>query len=298
MNVVLEQAFWEAVLDWLLTHGLRIALLVGLSTLALYLLRRLSRRIESLVTAREKNCVQFQELCQRAHTIRRLLDGTITLIVAIIVGTMVLMELGVQVAPLLAGAGVVGIAISLGAQSLVKDVLAGLFILVEDQFSIGDSIAVAGVSGVVERMTLRSTVLRDLEGTAHIVPNGEMRVVSNKTKDWSRAVLRVGVSYDTDLERAMGVLRQIGQSLVVDPDWKSRLLDEPTVAGVDELRPSDIALLMMIKTRPGEQWAVAREARQRIAETFAREGIEMPYPTQVRLTRVIGGASPGPVETE
>lgn len=295
---VLQVTFWEEVLDWLATHGLRIVVIVGLSTLGLFLARRLSRRIERLLTSRERDCVQHDEFCQRAHTIRRLLDGTLAFVVVIIVGTMVLMELGVQVAPLLAGVGVIGIAISLGAQSLVKDVLAGLLILVEDQFNIGDSVAVAGVSGVVERMTLRSTVLRDLEGTVHIVPNGEMRVVSNKTKDWSRAVLRVGVAYDTDLERAMAVLRQIGQSLLAEPAWKSRLLDEPTVAGVDELRPSDIALLMMIKTRPGEQWAVAREARRRIAETFAREGIEMPYPTQVRLTRVIGAVPQRPAEAE
>jgi small-conductance mechanosensitive channel len=294
MKILLEQTFWQSVLDWLVSHGLRILLMVGISALALYLLRRLSRRLELWIVAQEEDPVQALELRQRAQTIRRLLDGVLLFLVVVIIGAMVLMELGVQVAPFLAGAGVVGIAISLGAQSLVKDILAGILILVEDQFAIGDSVAVAGVSGVVERMTLRSTVLRDLEGTAHIVPNGEMRVVSNKTKGWSRVVLRVGVSYDTDLERAMEVLRQIGQGLVKDSDWGSRLLEEPTVAGVDDLRASDIALLVLIKTLPGAQWAVAREARQRIVETFAREGIEMPYPTEVRLTRALGGGAPVP----
>jgi small conductance mechanosensitive channel len=241
----------------------------------------------------EEDPLQALELKQRAQTIRRLLDGTLLFLVIVIIGAMVLMELGVQVAPLLAGAGIVGIAVSLGAQSLVKDILAGFLILIEDQFAIGDSVAVAGVSGVVERMTLRATTLRDLEGTAHIVPNGEMRVVSNKTKGWSRVVLRIGVAYETDLERAMEVLRQIGGELFKDADWKSRLLEEPTVAGVDDLRASDIALLFLVKTLPGEQWAVAREARQRIVKTFARENIEMPYPTEVRLTRVVGEVAPG-----
>jgi len=292
MKILLDQTFWEGVRDWLLSHGLRILLMVGISILVLYLLRRLSRRLEKWIVAQEEDPVQALELKQRAQTIRRLLDGTLIFLVVVIIGAMVLMELGVQVAPLLAGAGVVGIAISLGAQSLVKDILAGLLILIEDQFAIGDSVSVAGVSGVVERMTLRATTLRDLEGTAHIVPNGEMRVVSNKTKGWSRAVLRIGVAYGTDLERAIAVLQQIGGDLYKDAAWKPRLLEEPTVAGVDDLRASDIALLVMIKTLPGEQWAVAREARRRIVETFTQEKIEMPYPTEVRLTRVVGAAVP------
>ena len=277
----------QAVLDWLVTHGLVILLTAVGAVVAVWLLRRLTRQLENWLVDREEDPVRIREEKQRARTIRRILDGTILFLVAIVAGAMSLLELGVEVAPLLAGAGVVGIAISLGAQSLVKDILAGIFIIIEDQFSIGDRVAVAGVSGVVERMTLRSTTLRDLEGTAHIVPNGEMRVVSNKTKGWSRVVLRIGVAYDTDLERAMEVLGQIGQGLAADGAWKDKLLEEPIVAGVDDLRESDIAILFMIKTVPGDQWTVAREARKRIVETLTQEGIDMPYPTQVHLTRAI-----------
>ncbi len=277
----------QAVLDWLLTHGLRILIILIVAYLAIFLLRRLTKRLEKWLTVQEEDTFRTRERQQRARTIRRILDGTVLFLVVVVGGAMILVELGAEIGPLLAGAGVVGIAVSLGAQSLVKDILAGLFILIEDQFAIGDSISVAGASGVVERMTLRSTTLRDLEGTVHIVPNGEMRVVSNKTKEWSRVMLRVGVAYDTELDRAMEVLRQLGQDLMADEAWKDKLLEEPTVAGVDDLRDSDIALLFMAKTGPGEQWAVAREARKRIVEAFAREGIDMPYPTQVHLTRAL-----------
>jgi small conductance mechanosensitive channel len=207
-------------------------------------------------------------------------------LVLVIAGVMLLRELGVEIAPLLAGAGVVGIALSLGAQSLVRDVLAGVLIVVEDQFSIGDAVEVAGVSGTVERITLRSTSLRDMDGTVHMVPNGEMRVVSNRSKGWSRAVLKVGVSYDTDLDQALDLLRDVGRQLSQDSTWAGRLLEDPDVAGVDDLRDSDVSLLFLLKTAPGEHWAVAREARKRIVETFAAEGVEMPYPTQVHVTRV------------
>lgn len=280
-------SFWETAWLWLRTHGLRVVLIVVVAYGLLGVLRRLTRRLQPLFALREADPIRAREQEQRGRTLRRVLDSVLWVAIVIIAGAMVLNELGVEVGPLLAGAGVVGIALSLGAQSLVKDVLAGFFILFEDQFRIGDSIAVAGVSGVVEQMNLRSTGLRDLEGTVHVVPNGEMRVVSNRTRDWARVVLRIGVAYGTDLDRAMDVLRQLGKELAADPEWRERVLEEPAVLGVDDLRDSDIALLLLIRTAPGEQWAVGREARQRIVETLTREGIDMPYPTQVNLTRQI-----------
>jgi len=271
------------------THGLKILLTILIGYVLVRLLRRMNHQLTNWLVEREecKATVSAAEQEQRIRTLRRVLDGIILLVLVTIIGTMVLLELGVEVAPLLAGAGVVGISIGLGAQALVKDFLTGIFILVEDQFSIGDYISSAGVSGTVEQISLRATTLRDLKGTLHIVPNGEMRVVSNETKDWARAVLRVGVSYDTDLDYAMDVLRRVLLELAAEPTWKERLLEEPTVAGVDDLRDSDISLIAWIKTVPGDQGAVAREARKRIVEAFTREEIEIPFPTQVRLTRVV-----------
>lgn len=281
----------EQIWLWLRTSGLRILLTLVLCYGAIRVLRQLSRRLADWLSGREeaKDPVRAPEQQQRIATLRRVLDGLILFIILLIGVMMVLLELGVEIAPLLAGAGVLGIAISLGAQTLVKDFLAGLFILIEDQFSIGDSVSVAGVSGVVERITLRATTLRDLQGTVHIVPNGEMRVVSNLTKDWARVVLRVGVAYDTDLDFAMEVLRRLLQELSAEDDWSTLLLEEPAVAGVDDLRDSDIAILVLIKTLPGKQWVVSREVRKRIVEVFGREGIEMPYPTQEHLVRVVSG---------
>ncbi|MBN1484780.1 MAG: mechanosensitive ion channel family protein [Chloroflexia bacterium] len=283
----------EEVWLWLRTSGLRLLLTFVLVYAGIRLARQLSRRLERWLSKQinegEKDAVCAGERTQRLHTLRRVFDGLLLFLIVTIGGTMFLLELGLEVAPLLAGAGVVGIAISLGAQTLVKDFLAGLFVLIEDQYSIGDSISVAGVSGVVEQITLRATTLRDLKGTVHIVPNGEMRVVSNQTKDWARVVLRVGVAYDTDLDFAIEVLRRVLGELAADDTWGERLLEEPTVAGVDDLRDSDISLMVWIKTAPGDQWSVAREARKRILEAFVQEGIEIPYPTQVLLTR---GLSP------
>ncbi len=280
---------------WLRTHGLRL-LLIGVGAyLAVRLLRRLTRQLGTWLIARqvEADPLRRQEWEQRARTIQRVLDGLVLFLVVVVAGTMALWELGIQVGPLLAGAGVVGVALSLGTQTLVRDIWAGLFILLEDQFAIGDVIEVAGVSGTVEEMTLRATTLRDLDGTVHIVSNGEMRVVSNKTRDWARVLLRVGVAYESDLERTIAVLEEVGRELAADPVWQQEILEEPQVSGVDDLRESDIALLLLVKTVPGRQWAVARELRRRVVETLTREGIEMPYPTQVHLTRLIGGEGPG-----
>jgi small conductance mechanosensitive channel len=278
---------WETIWLWLRTHGFRLLLVGGIGYASAYLLRRLARRLGAWLIEQQEEAdpVRAEEREQRANTLQRVLDGAILFLVLAIAGAMALWELGVQIGPLLAGAGVIGIAVSLGAQTLVKDFLAGLFVLIEDQFAIGDTIEVASVSGVVEQITLRATTLRAFDGTVHIIPNGEMRIVSNKTKDWAQVLLRVGVAYDTDLDHAIEVLQQVAWGLSKEPEWDACVLTDPMVPGVDDLGESDIVLLTVIKTAPGDQWAVAREMRKRIVAAFAREGIEMPYPTQVRISR-------------
>ncbi len=283
---------WRTLASWASTSGLRIVLVLLGAWAARYLLLRATRHVESWMPAQEQSSIQAREKQKRAQTIVKILNHVGLLLIVIVAGTMILLELGVQVAPLLAGAGVVGIAVSLGAQSLVRDVLAGLVILLEDQFSIGDVISTAGVGGVVECITLRSTTLRDQDGTLHIIPNGEMKIVSNRTRDWSQVVLRIGVCYGTNLDEALEMLRLVSRGLAKDPHWKGRLLEEPVVAGVDDLREQDIGLLFMAKTPPGDQWAVAREARKRIVEAFGRVGIELAHPVRVHLTRAAGAPLP------
>jgi small conductance mechanosensitive channel len=198
---------------------------------------------------------------------------------------MILRELGLDIAPLIAGAGVAGVALGLGAQALIRDVIGGFFILLEDQFVVGDSIQVGNIAGAVEKMTLRATFLRDLEGTLHVIPNGEIRIVSNRTKDWSRAIVDLGVAYEEDIGRVVAALGKIGHDLHQDEEFALLLLEEPTVTGVEALGDWAVTVRIMVKTRPGKQWDVARELRRRIKESFEREGIEMPYPRQEVLMR-------------
>jgi small conductance mechanosensitive channel len=191
-----------------------------------------------------------------------------------------LMVLGtfMDIGPLLASVGVLGLAISFGAQSLVKDVISGTFMLLEGQFGIGDVVRVTDVSGQVEKITLRTTVLRDSQGVVHIIPNGEITRVSNLTKTWSRAVLDVGVAYKEDVDRVIAVLDELGREFHADPEWGALLVEEPLVLGVEDLGDSAVVIRVSARTLPEKQWDVAREWRRRIKKRFDRENIEIPFP--------------------
>jgi small-conductance mechanosensitive channel len=212
-----------------------------------------------------------------------------TTLVVIVAAMMAFREIGLDITPLIAGAGVAGLAIGFGAQGLIKDVLAGFFILLEDQFHVGDVIQAAGVSGQVEQMTLRLTIVRDLQGTVHFIPNGEIKVASNLTKEWSRAVLEIGVGYEEDVDRVIAVLTEVGRSLADDEGFGKMLLEAPQVLGVEGLTDSQVTIRILAKTLPLKQWEVAREFRRRIKARFDREGIQTPYPHRVVITRPSSG---------
>jgi small conductance mechanosensitive channel len=277
----LGQDFWRAIWDWLLTSGLRIVIIVLGGLIAYRSLRVLAIRLERLLAG----AAPTDEEEQRARTLTRVIHSTAVVALATIVVLMLLLELGMDVSPLIAGAGVAGVAVGLGAQTLIKDVIGGFFILLEDQFSVGDVIKVGDIAGGVEKMTLRATFLRDLEGTLHIIPNGEIRIVSNRTKGWSRAVLDLGVAYEEDIGRAMAALGEIGREFYRDEEFAPLLLEEPTISGLEALGDWAMTIRIMVKTKPGKQWDVARELRCRVKESFEQEGIEMPYPRQEVLMR-------------
>ena len=257
--------------------GLRVLGALFVSVLAYYALKTILRRIElSLGTA--PGMVTPQE--QRTRTLLSLLRSVGLVLIGIMTVFMVLGAVGVQLGPLLAGAGVVGLAVSFGAQSLVKDVISGLFMLFENQFGVGDVIRIEGVSGAVEKMTLRVVVLRDVHGVVHIVPNGQITKVSNLTRSWARVVLEVGVAYREDPDRVMEVLRGVGRELYEDPAWKPLLLEAVEVPGIETFGESAVNIRVMVKTLPLKQWDVARELRRRIKLRFDREGIEIPFPHQ------------------
>lgn len=284
---------WSDLFDWpqLTATGLRIlaALLVG--WLAYIGLRLLIRRIEKSVEPGEAGLLSVQE--QRAKTLVSLVRSVGIVVIVVLMIFMVLGALGINLGPLLAGAGVIGLAISFGAQSLVKDVLSGLFILFENQYGVGDVIRLdTTVAGTVERMTLRVVVLRDIHGVVHIVPNGEIKRVSNLTRTWARAVLDVSVSYREDADRVMEVLREVGREVEQDARWKHYLVEEVTVPGIEAFGDSAFTVRVMAKTVPLKQWDVARELRRRIKRRFDADGISIPSPQRTFLWKEDGGANP------
>jgi len=224
---------------------------------------------------------EVQRASARAATVGSVLKGVVALGVWTIAGLLVLGELDVDLAPLIAGAGIGGIALGFGAQSIVKDFLAGLFMLIEDQYGLGDIIDVGDAEGTVERMSMRSTTLRDVNGTVWHIPNGEIHRVGNFSQLWSRALIDVEVAYDTDIRAAQELIQGVADELWEDPDaTDAAILDRPEVWGVQELGASAVAIRLVVKTQPSSQWAVERELRLRIKEAFDEAGIEIPFPQQ------------------
>lgn len=258
-----------------LVRAIQIAGIVALAYLGYRLLKLLTRRIEKAVEDDDPATVSERE--QRAKTLAQLLNSVGAVAISIAAGLTIL-NLFVAIGPLLAGVGVVGLAISFGAQSLVKDVINGFFILLENQFGVGDVVEINGVGGVVEKLTMRVVMLRDLEGVLHVIPNGSITMVSNRTRGWSRTVLDVGVAYKEDVDHVIAVIRDVARKFWSDPQWKDQLVEEPAVWGVEALADSSVNIRLVATTRPGSQWNVGRELRRRIKNRFDEEGIEIPFP--------------------
>ncbi|MBN1138186.1 MAG: mechanosensitive ion channel family protein [Anaerolineae bacterium] len=234
-----------------------------------------------------------QERQQQVITMIEIAVWGVTVVIVSVAVLMLLSRFDIDIVPMLASAGVVGLAVGLGAQSLIKDLLGGFFILVENQYAVGDTIKVGALSGQVERLTLRATSLRDIDGYLHIIPNGEARIVSNMTKAWSRAVVEVGVAYEEDLDRVFGVLEEAAEAFARDPAWELHLLEAPQVLGPISLGDWAVGVRVMVKTRPGQQLEVARELRKRVLITCGREGITLPYPRQEVWVRDWQESRPG-----
>jgi small conductance mechanosensitive channel len=221
---------------------------------------------------------QSERSVQRAQALGTVLRSISSMVVYAMAFIIALGEFGISLGPLVAGAGIVGVAVGFGAQSLVKDFLSGIFMLVEDQYGVGDVIDVGDATGVVEEVNLRTTQLRDVDGTVWHIPNGEIRRIGNKSQQWARTVLDVEVAYDTDLGQASAVIKQVADSVWHDQLEAATVLEEPEIWGVQELGASGIAIRVALKTEPGEQFATAREMRRRIKLAFDEAAIEIPFP--------------------
>ena len=228
---------------------------------------------------------------QRAQALGTVLRSLASVVIYSLAALIVLGEFGVNLGPLIAGAGIAGIALGFGAQTLVRDFLSGLFMLGEDQYGVGDVVDLGDASGEVEEIRLRTTRLRDVNGTVWFVPNGEIRRVGNKSQRWARTVLDIPVAYDTDLDLATRVIKEAADSIWLEAAENTTVLEEPRVLGVEDLGDSAVALRLVLKVEPGEQWAVARLARRRIKDALDRADIEIPYPQRTVWLRSPAGTA-------
>jgi len=291
----------QGVTDWLGTHGIRVLVIV-ISAVVLYLL--LSHLIPRLVEKSMSRQAKRQpkgEVKKRASTLSTALVKTGIIIIVTFAIFTILPEFGVNIAAALTGLGIVGIAIGFGAQSLIKDLLAGIFILLEDQYRVGDVVNVAGIGGLVEEIELRRTVLRDLDGVVHSIPNSEIKVASNFTKKYSRVNLNISVAYGEDLDHVIEVINRVCKEMADDPKWSPDFVSTPTVLRVDKLGDSGIDIKILGDTKPMRQWDITGELRLRIKRTFDKEGIEIPWPhTKVYFGNIpptIRGSKPIPPES-
>ncbi|RPH81785.1 MAG: mechanosensitive ion channel family protein [Nitrospiraceae bacterium] len=268
--------FFDRSFDWISTSGLRIVLIVIGTLVLLALLKRVVAKLRSMYEGTLPSPAQIK----RAHTLTYIVRDVARIVIFFVGVMMILSEVGIDLKPLLAAAGLGGLAIGFGAQSLVKDFISGFFILLENSVRVGDVVEVAGVSGVVEEIELRTIKLRDLSGNVHVVPNGVIDKVKNMTKDYSYYVFDLGVAYREDVDEVMEVLKGIAAELQADPAFGTDILAPLEMLGVDQFADSAVIIKCRIKTEPIKQWRIGREMNRRIKKTFDAKGIEVPFPHQ------------------
>ena len=293
------------IVSWIIERPLKVVVILLVAMIVNRLLRRaIDRMVQRIISVREQEQTEaelesektlsnvgerarrrLQRISehgersrQRALTLGAVLRGTSTTIVYLMGLMIALGEIGLDLGPLLAGAGIVGLAIGFGAQSLVADFIAGVFVIVEDQYGVGDWVDVGSASGTVERVSLRTTVLRDAHGTVWVVPNGEIRRVGNSSQLWARTVLDLEVAYDTDIDKAATIIKDVADQLWEEQLEVATILEEPVVSGVQSFGADSIAIRLSVKTEPGEQWSTGRILRARIKKAFDTYGIEIPFP--------------------
>ncbi len=241
-----------------------------------YFINRLKKTILKRIDKKED--AESLESGKRVETLMNILHGTGKIILLVIFLMIILKKFGVDIGPILAGAGILGLAIGFGAQELVRDFISGFFILLENQIRTGDVAIINGTGGLVEKIELRTTTLRDFTGTTHVFQNGKINTISNMTKEWSAMTFDIGVAYKEDVEQVMNIMKQVGDELKEDPKFKELIHEPLEVFGVDKFADSAVIIKARIKTKPIQQWAVGREFRKRLKKAFDKNGIEIPFP--------------------
>jgi moderate conductance mechanosensitive channel len=273
------QDYWNDWIDklipWLLTHGIRIILLIIVAYVFNFLARRLIIKIIHVsVTADYHHSIEAEK--KREKTLIQIFTWSARVFIVILVFMLILNEFGLPVGPMIAGAGILGLAVGFGGQYLIRDFITGFFMILENQYRIGDAVSLDNTHGIVENISLRMTTLRDLDGTLHHVPHGDVKRVANLSMDFARINLNVRVTYSTQLEHAIAVINKTGLELASDPRWKALITKPPAFLRVDDFLESGIVLKILGETVPLKQWEVTGELRKRIKVSFEKEGIEMP----------------------
>ncbi len=275
--------FLQLAQTFLLEHGLKIiAICIGA-----YIIQNISgyfiaRAVRSLV--RPGNLSRIAEE-KRENTLIQVVSGTMMVMIWVVSVLMILSELGVAIGPLLAAAGIAGVAVGFGGQYLIRDIITGMFIILENQYRVGDVVCFGDTCGSVEHISLRMTMLRDLDGTVHHIPHGEVKTVSNMTKGYARVNLDVGVGYGSDIGQVIEVINAVGQELANDPYWKDQIMEAPAFLRIDTFGDSALIVKILGKVQPLAQWDVTGELRKRLKSAFDQAGIEIPLPQRVLHTR-------------
>ena len=265
-------------IEWLQENGIRIAIIVILGFVFWLMLKRIVPRFVSrAIKLRMKDKSDFI-VANRCKTISHVITNTCAAVIGILVLFTILGQIGINIGPALASLGIVGLAIGFGAQSLIKDIINGLFILLENQYDIGDVVKVSGICGLVQEINLRRTVLRDLDGVVHYIPNSEIATASNFTREYSRVNMNISVAYGEDLDQVIDVINRVCKRMAEEPEWRDKILKVPQVLRVDALGDSGIEIKILGDTKPIMQWDVMGEMRKRIKKEFDRQGIEIPWP--------------------
>lgn len=281
---------WRAELaGWTARNAVK---LVGVIIVALILVQLLKFFTRRLVRLSERQQLPQGVRAQQLRTVAAVIDSVGIAVIFFVAAMQVLPLFGINMGPLLASAGIAGLAIGFGAQALVKDVINGFFILVENHYDIGDTVRIGGATGTVEEMTLRRTVLRGPDGALHIIPNSEIKVVTNMTRDWTQIALLVPVAYSEPSDKVMALLQQVARELRNDPAFAADIVADPEVPGIERVSGGEVDYLMLVKTHPGRQFVVSRELRRRIKELFERNRVQVPGPTRVYVAGTEQSATP------
>ena len=269
INIILDN-----IKTWFFSSGLKIIIILFSAFILNKFVHRILLRLFSSLQKYKSN----EETQKRTDTLNSIFHYTIGIAILILAVVMILSEVGLEIGPILAAAGVMGLAVGFGAQSLVKDIISGFFIFLEDQIRVGDVVQIAGMGGLVEKVNLKMTVLRDLAGNVHYIPNGTIDVVTNMTKGYSRYVFDVGVAYCEDVDKVMEVMKQVDEELRSDPEFKDDILEPLEIFGLDQFAESALIIRARTTTKPIKQWRIGREFNRRLKKKFDELNIEIPFP--------------------